>query len=164
MNIDAVEVQIEVLKTRKYKAGYEVRTERITWDGDDAVILKSAYTVPDNRYIGSSVRAHRLIAICGIRPEPREPARPEANGGRGRTCSIGFCEKEQRWYGWSHRAFCGFGIGDVVLAGDGCANPGWTEEYLAEHPEEDLSLPVGFVAHTLADAKLMAIAFAESVS
>jgi len=34
--------------------------------------------------------------------------------------SIGFSEKEQKWYGWSHRAIAGFGIGSTVKRGD-CA-------------------------------------------
>jgi hypothetical protein len=34
--------------------------------------------------------------------------------------SIGFSEKEQKWYGWSHRAIYGFGIGSIVQKGD-CA-------------------------------------------
>lgn len=29
--------------------------------------------------------------------------------------SIGFSEKEQKWYGWSHRAVAGFGIGDKIF-------------------------------------------------
>ena len=33
-----------------------------------------------------------------------------------------------------------------------------------EHPEDDTSIPVGFVAKDLVDAKRMAIAFAQSVS
>ena len=33
-------------------------------------------------------------------------------------CTIGFCEKEQKWYGWSHRAMFGFGIGSEVTEGD----------------------------------------------
>ena len=33
-------------------------------------------------------------------------------------CTIGFCEKEQKWYGWSHRAMFGFGIGSEVNEGD----------------------------------------------
>lgn len=33
---------------------------------------------------------------------------------------IGFSEKEQKWYGWSHRAFYGFTIGSKVKFGD-CA-------------------------------------------
>ena len=41
---------------------------------------------------------------------------------------------------------------------------GLVEEYRIQHPEEDFSLPVGFVAMTINDAKRMAIAFAEAVS
>lgn len=29
--------------------------------------------------------------------------------------TIGYSESEQKWYGWSHRAICGFGIGDKVF-------------------------------------------------
>ena len=66
--------------------------------------------------------------------------------------------------GPSHRAIQGFAVGDAVKEGDLCASSGWTDEYLAEHPEADTSLPVGFVAHTLPDCQTMASAFAESVS
>ena len=54
--------------------------------------------------------------------------------------------------------------GDVVEEGDCAASSGWIPEYLAEHPEEDRSLPVGFIAKSLADCKRMAIAFTDSVS
>jgi hypothetical protein len=80
------------------------------------------------------------------------------------THSTGYSPKEKKWYGWSHRAAYGFSIGDVVKEGDCTAESGWTDEYLAEHPEDDLSLPVGFIARTKEDTKRMAIAFAESVS
>ena len=62
--------------------------------------------------------------------------------------NVGFSEKEKKWYGWSHRAIFGFGIGSEVKEGDCC------EGYL----------PIGFKAKTLEDAKKMAEAFAESVS
>ena len=62
--------------------------------------------------------------------------------------SIGFSEKEQKYYGWSHRAIYGFGIGDIVKEGD----------VIAE------SFSVGFEAKNLDDSKRMAIAFAEGVS
>ena len=71
---------------------------------------------------------------------------------------------QNKWYGWSHRALYGFGIGDEVHEGDLTNMSGFTDEYLSEHPEEDLSLPVGFVAKNLNDAKRMAIAFADAVS
>jgi hypothetical protein len=31
---------------------------------------------------------------------------------------LGFSEKEQKWYGWSHRGLCGFGIGDMLFDED----------------------------------------------
>ena len=85
-------------------------------------------------------------------------------GVRPMTHSLGFSKREQRWYGWSHRAIASFGIGDIVDSPDHCcANSGWIDEYLIEHPEEDLRLPVGFEAKTLDDARRMAEAFAECV-
>ena len=80
-----------------------------------------------------------------------------------RVASIGFCPKEAKWYGWSHRAMYGFTIGDVVSEGDCTASSGYTGEYLIQHPDEDLSLPVGYTALNMECAKRMAIAFADSV-
>ena len=156
----------EVRNIRRYKAGYEIRTELIGGSefGSDDLEMKSAYT-PDGHYIGDPKRAYRLCKVRGIKPEPRTPAREESNGGRGRTCSVGFCEREQKWYGWSHRAIFGFGIGSIIDSEDHmCAMSGWTDEWLDEHPEDDLRLPVGYEAKTLEDAKQMAISFASAVS
>ena len=77
---------------------------------------------------------------------------------------IGFSEKEQKWYGWSHRAIFGFGIGYVAKDGDCCTDSGWTDEYLAEHPEDDLSVEIGFEVKNMEDARKCAIEFAEAVS
>ncbi len=171
--------ETEVLSVRRYKAGYEVRKElvenpgfhaEVISGGDDpqaaqelvdivnqpqpeTIEMKSAYTFAGD-YIGSSKTAYILCKKRGIKPE-RIPGHS--------TCSIGFCEADQKWFGWSHRAMYGFGIGSEVKEGDCCASSGWTPEYLAEHPEEDVSLPVGFKAENLDDAKKMAIAFAENV-
>ncbi len=167
-----------VLDTKKYKAGYEVRDElaqtnfeaipltppdsetqelidSINKDRGKHVIVQSAYT-PDGKYIGEPKIAHYLIIERGIKPELSDPNH--------KVCSIGFCEKEQKWYGWSHRAIWGFGIGAIAKEGDCCTTSGWTEKYLQKHPEERLKIiPVGFKAKTLDDAKRMAIAFASSV-
>lgn len=149
-------METEILSVRNYKAGYFVRTERrLVGDDEQPITMKVAYTLGGD-YIGNSKWAHRLIVKRGIVPEKAKSSHS--------VCSIGFCEREQKWYGWSHRAIYGFVIGDIVKEGDCCASSGWTDEYLAEHPEEDLSLPVGFQAKTLADCKTMAVAFAESVS
>jgi len=158
---------MDVVKVRRYKAGYEIRTERLTEDESGVpcgMDMRSTYTIPDGHYIGESRWAYRLIVALGIKPEPQMPGCQEANGGRGRTCTIGFSKRDQKWYGWSHRAIFGFGIGDVVKEGDCTASSGWTNEYLLMHPEEDLSLPLGFEARTLEDARRMAVAFADSVS
>ena len=142
--------------TRKFKAGYHIHHGKWRLDPEEDWTPMRWATTPDGAYIGSSKDAFFLCRTKGIHPELRTP---ESN-----VCSIGFCEREQKWFGWSHRAIQGFGIGDVVEEGDCCATSGWTDDYLAEHPEEDASLPVGFAAKTLDDAKRMAEAFAESVS
>ena len=109
----------------------------------------------EGKYIGTPEEAEFLCKERGIRPETFDD---------NKVCSIGFCEKEQKWYGWSHRAIYGFGIGDKVESEDHlCSSSGWIDEYLEEHPEMDKSLPVGFEAKTLDDAKKMAIAFADAV-
>jgi len=92
----------------------------------------------------------------GISPEKSSPTDD--------VCSIGFCAAESKWYGWSHRAIFGFGIGDVAEEGDCTTTSGFIDGYLENHPDEDRRVPVGFEAKTLDDAKRMAIAFADSVS
>lgn len=59
---------------------------------------------------------------------------------------LGFSEKEQKWYGWSHRAIHGFGIGDEAVE----CYPGETKR--------------GKKCKTLADCKAAAKKFAESVN
>jgi len=131
----------EVIRVRHYKAGYEVRTELI--DGQEFSCpdfeIQSAYT-PDGLYIGDPKMARQLCKKFGIKPEYRTPTSS--------VCSIGFREKEGKWFGWSHRAIFGFKVGDVVKEGD----------VIAEY------LPVGFKAENIEQAKEMAAAFAESVS
>jgi len=60
--------------------------------------------------------------------------------------SIGFSEKEKKWWGWSHRAAYGFGVGHTVKEGHS------PEKY------------IGQTAKNLDDAKKFAIAFAREVS
>lgn len=151
----------ELIKTRRYKAGYEVRYERLTEEdaADGPPTMHTSAWAPDGHYIGNTKFAHRLVAKRGIKPELAGP-----NGCGGHVCSIGFCKHDQKWYGWSHRALHGFGIGDTVDSEDHlCACSGYIDEYIAEHPELDQRLPVGFVAKTLADCRRMAVAFAEAV-
>jgi hypothetical protein len=88
---------------------------------------------------------------------------PETAESDDNVCTIGFSDRHQAWFGWSHRAYQLFRIGDRVEEGDNITVSGYTTEYLSENPEKDLTLPVGFEAKTLEDCKRMAIAFADSV-
>lgn len=136
----------KVLKERKFKVGYVLRYEEFSGDdagGGKSFVMVSAVTC-DGHYIGDGKTAFRLIKKRGIKPELAIPEKDN-------TCSIGFCEKENRWYGWSHRAICGFGIGDVI-DGDHCA--------LGSEVEV---IPSGFKIETLEDARRVAVAFADSV-
>lgn len=70
-------------------------------------------------------------------------------------CTIGFCEKNQKWYGWTWNKVCGFGIGAVVDQGCSIAR-----KFDEPNFEEESLFPIGFKANTLEDCRLMAIAFA----
>lgn len=133
----------KVLKIRRYKAGYEVRDEVIDGKryGSPDVVMKSAYTSKGD-YIGDSKTAHRLCKKYGIAPE--------LNNSTSKVCSIGFSEKSQKWYGWSHRAMFGFKIGDVIR-----------HDIESSRGE---SIPAGFKIRTFDDAKRCAREFANSVS
>lgn len=106
--------------------------------------------------------------------------------------TIGFSPKNQKFYGWSHRAVYGFGIGSKVKKGDSGFIPSNKDEFmkslkkwyskkveLTEVPGgvkvnegeyshiEHYPKPWGkgeYTAKTLEDAKQMAADFAESVS
>jgi len=81
-----------------------------------------AYSL-DGGYIGSPKEAQFLCGERGIAPQKAAPDDT--------VCSIGFCEKEQKWYGWSHRAMYGFGVGSTVKKGD-CGYVAPTPEGLIE--------------------------------
>ncbi len=46
---------------------------------------------------------------------------------------LGFSTKSQKWYGWSHRAVYGFGIGSSVKPGDCAFQPSSKEEFEERH-------------------------------
>jgi hypothetical protein len=98
----------------------------------------SAFTWPEEpyMYIGDSKTAFRFCRDRGIKPQTIEslPKPKKLNDDQiakrlllgqpiedyifSPCCSIGFCEKEQKWYGWSHRAIYGFGIGSKIKKGN----------------------------------------------
>ena len=76
---------------------------------ENEVYVITAYSLIDNGYVGDPEQA-LMLHNRGIAPQLRTP-----DSG---CCSIGFCEKENKWYGWSHRAIYSFGIGSKVKKGD----------------------------------------------
>lgn len=135
---------MEVIDERTYKAGYVVRREKhYVGDDNDEVIIRSAYNM-DDEYIGDVKMARLLIIKMGIRPE-----RIDATHG---ICSVGWCIDKQKWYGWSHRAICGFEIGDKIFE----EKFGNDKTPFTEHG----SMPI----HSHEEARIAAANFASSVS
>ena len=134
---------IKVLSVRRFKCGYELRREIVEVTGNDPLEWTMAYT-PNGEYIGSSRDAHRLVAKRGI-----QPIKTHSNHC---VCSIGYSVKDGKWYGWSHRAIYGFKPGSTCKNGDCHYVP-------RRHGGKGK-----WIAKTTADAKRMAIDFAEGVS
>lgn len=89
-----------------YRATLDFEAERV---GKDSIFLLTAHSNIDGGLVGNASQALMLLRK-GIAPQKRTPD--------SLTCSIGFCDREQKWYGWSHRAMYGFGIGHKTKKGD----------------------------------------------
>lgn len=139
---------------KKVLAKFECRAGMVEAGENDALLMYSFYNT-NGQYIGRVEDFTRLVVVKGIVPE--------TNDDNDAVCSIGKSLRDGKWYGWSHRAICGFQVGDTVKEGDCCASSGWTDEYLKDHPDEK-PLPVGFEAKNEEDCRRMAQAFASSVS
>lgn len=115
------------------------------WDSGLGDVIDTWYSNIDGSFIcfANNVEDIRWMLKKGI-TEQLQSSRPEDP----RTACIGFNPELQKWYGWSHRAVYGFGIGQTVKKGD-CGYKEIKGEWTAE---------------TLDDAKQMAIDFAHSVS
>jgi hypothetical protein len=135
---------LRILNEKVFKAGYILRREIIDMECKNGKMEWTAAYNPRGHYIGSSKDAHRLVVQRGIQPELRTP--------QSGVCSIGFSTKDGKWYGWSHRAIYGFKIGSTCKKGD-C-------HYVAKrHGGKG-----AWKAKTVADARQMAVGFAEGVS
>lgn len=60
-------------------------------------------------YAGEAKMMRKFLDKHGIAPEMRSEDCC--------VCTIGWSEKEQAWYGWSHRAYFCYGIGDRTFDG-----------------------------------------------
>ena len=95
------------------KENYVIKEEEwCTGEGLDWAKMTIGYT-KDGEYIGN-------LKITEFLCEQKGLSKLEKTQEEHCVCSIGFNETEQKWYGWSHRAITGFGIGSEVKKGD-CA-------------------------------------------
>ncbi len=145
-----------VIATNRVHFAYVIQTVETTWycEGWEYVRLDRAMSTHCQAlgrtpvYAGDPVMVKWLVVKKGIRQlQPRLD-------GPGIICSIGFCPGDGKWYGWSHRAICGFGGGDKIFEHDFC--PAGDETPFVEHGE----IPI----KTWEQAKLAASRFAASVS
>lgn len=99
----------KVLSTKDHD-GIWVEKEEI-WGlvKDDDTPITAAYT-PSGDYIGDPKTAKMLVKKGITSFEKTEPNHC--------VVSIGFNPEENKWYGWSHRAIYGFGVGGRCKVGD----------------------------------------------
>ena len=81
----------------------------------------------------------------------------------GKTSCIGYAPESRKWYGWSHRAIYGFGVGYVVQGLAVVRGNGWIKGSPQYEESEKRKPPVGFVAETNTDCRYLAERFAEAV-
>jgi hypothetical protein len=124
--------------------GYEVRTEKcsIGLRDNSEVDMESSYAKKSGCYVGEEKEMKHLIDKMGIDPDTLEAPKDC------HVCTIGLNPKSKTWFGWSHRAINGFGVGDKPLAATPFGN-----ETNHQGPAKDLD-----------QAKEYALEFAESVS
>jgi len=136
----------EIKARRRKKAGYEIRTELIDGEpfGTEDCELQSAYTFK-GEYIGGPDEAKEIMEKRGIQPELADKNHS--------VCSIGFCESEDKWYGWSHRAIFGWAPGDKITEG---------MSGFEDLPQE--MRRVGYEIKNHEEARTVAKVFARSVS
>lgn len=134
--------------------------------GDHMLVFEEDYTAPpdapmrartvytrDGAFVGDEHMA-QVLSLYGIAPVRRHDATASTE-----ACVIGFSQERQSWWGWSHRALCGFSVGFVVTEG----------HVVTDVSEDDAGndvpgFAVGFTAATLEDCKSLALKFASEVS
>ena len=121
---------------RHPKYGYVVLTYYTGSEfGSEPFLMSSAFSTPEYHYLGDAKTAKFICKKMGLKPhmqteEEEERARYILNMDwdekaklmlsgfekifLANPASIGWSEKEQKWYGWSHRAIYGFGVGEEM--------------------------------------------------
>lgn len=104
------------------KKGYMLYSEEWKYHPtEEPTVMIGAYSSIDGSYIGDEKTAKMLNRKFGILPQSIQ----------GNTVSsIGFSQKDNKWYGWSHRAIFGFGLGSTCKKGDCHYIPSNRNEYI----------------------------------
>jgi hypothetical protein len=102
---------------------------------------RSAYNEQGD-YIGPVWVARVLCRRLGVVPEKAAPDK--------KVCTVGKSLRDGKWYGWSHRGYSRFAVGDVVKQ----------DSYLGQ----ELGLADDVTITDDLTARDMAVAFAEAVS
>lgn len=100
----------KVIFERNYP-GYLYRREIVDisdYSDYDDLEMVNCYSTDTGHWIGDAKMARYLCKKNGLRLLQKTRSSHC-------VCSIGFNETEQKWYGWSHRAMCGFGVGDKLF-------------------------------------------------
>lgn len=138
------------------KIAYESKyTSSLAFGAETAI-----YSKTDDSYICSEWMDLRSFIAEGI----TELIQARKNGGK--VAQIGFNPTKRKWYGWSHRAGMGFGIGYRIKRGSPILSSGWTKdapEYKSDMKKRS-KYKVGYTTKTLKECKELAILFADSVS
>ena len=138
-------MQLKRVVSREVRNGFEFRTEVWGFKGSrkEDLEIVSCYT-PNGDYVGDKQMALRLKkkGISYLQKRTVDSS----------VCSIGFCARGGKWCGWSHRAICGFGIGDKIFEPE----YGNDKTPFVKHGRKTIK--------TLADAKIAASRFADYVS
>lgn len=108
---------------------YEYRREVFDYGDGQEHEIAFAYT-PSGDYIGNPKTARYLVIKRGL-------SDLQSRNGDPGPVQIGFSVPEQKWYGWSHRAIYGFGIGSTCKKGDCGYVPSTPSELFTEATEKD---------------------------
>lgn len=106
--------KVNSIKFERNYPGYCYRRELVDdseYGGDGNLEMVNCYSSDAGHWIGNAKDARFLCKEKGIRQfQKTDPSHC--------VYTIGFNEEEQKWYGWSHRAIHGFGVGSTVKKGD----------------------------------------------
>lgn len=118
--VSNIESQLEYSRQRvsETRVGNVIHVvENSGWIKDgERTVLESVYCAESGNYIGTLDHYEQLVKM-GI-----TEGYATASGKNG-TVAIGFNPTENKWYGWSHRALYGFGVGSTVKFGDSAYKP-----------------------------------------